>query len=308
MTRPAIAETIRSGTRLVSDGAWGTLLQQRGLQAGECPEGWVLTRPDDVRDAGRAYIEAGADMIQANTFGGTRLKLAHYDLAEKAAEINERGAALSREAAGEDHWVIASMGPTGRMLLMGDITEEDMYEAFREQAVALERGGADAACVETMSDVQEAALAIRAVRENTALEIISTFTFEKSVQGEYRTMMGVAPAEAAQAALDAGAAVIGSNCGNGIAGMVEIVSSLRESYPEAPILIHANAGIPRTEGDRTIFPETPEEMGRQVPALLDAGASIIGGCCGTGPDHIRAVRAAVDSRSGQASEPEDCSS
>ena len=293
MSRGRIADAVKQGKTLVSDGAWGTFLQQKGLQPGECPELWCVERPEDVLDVAAKYIEAGADMIQADSFGGTRYKLEHYGLADRTEEINEAAARISRQAAGDEHWVIASIGPTGKMLVMGDVTEEDLYEAFKEQAVGIEKGGADAACVETMSDIGEAVTAIRAVKENTGLEVISTFTFEKTVQGEFKTMMGVSPEDAVKAALDAGADIIGANCGNGIERMVEIVKTIRQVAPDAPILVHANAGLPKNVNGEDVFPETPQDMARQVPALVEAGANIVGGCCGTTPAHITAMKEAL---------------
>ena len=205
MSRPKIADTLRKGKILVSDGAWGTLLQAGGLAPGQCPELWCLEHPAEVRDIAKGYFEAGSDMTQTNSFGGTVYKLEHFGLAGRAGEINEAAARLSREAAGEDKWVIASVGPTGKMLMMGDITEEELKDSFRKQAAALARGGADALCIETMSAVDEAALAVRAARESTDLEVICTFTFERTLKGEYRTMMGVSPGQAGKAALEAGA-------------------------------------------------------------------------------------------------------
>jgi 5-methyltetrahydrofolate--homocysteine methyltransferase len=291
-----IVDAVKEGTILVSDGAWGTELHKRGLRPGECPDLWCLEHRDAVLDVASSYIDAGADLIQTNSFGASRIKLAHYGLSGQAAEINRAAAAISREAAGNSHHVIASVGPTGSILLMGDVTEEEVSDAFREQITALESGGADACCIETFAAVDEARLAIGAARENTSLEIICTFTFEKTVQDTYRTMMGVSPAEMATAALDAGADIIGANCGNGMAGMVDIVRELRQAAPDTPILVHANAGIPVAVDGNETFPETPEEMARNAVGVLDAGANIIGGCCGTTPDHVRAMAKVVKER------------
>jgi 5-methyltetrahydrofolate--homocysteine methyltransferase len=299
MSKRNLADVLRSGRLLVSDGAWGTLLKAKGLQAGECPDRWSLDHPREVRAIAEAYCAAGADLVETNSFGANALQLDHYGLAGRAAEISEAAARLSAgaaAAAGGERWVIASVGPTGRILMMGDVTEATLSAAFREQVAALARGGADAICIETMSDIQEALLALRAVKEQTACTAIVTFTFSRTRQGGYRTMMGVSPEAAATAMLAGGADIIGTNCGNGSEGMVEIVRAMRAVAGETPILVQANAGLPRQVNGTDVFPETPAEMAAQVPRLVAAGASAIGGCCGTTPAHIAAIRAAVDAR------------
>lgn len=285
----SLLSAIAKSKILISDGAWGTLLHKRGLQPGDCPESWNISHKSDVAAVAQGYVDAGADMILTNSFGGNPVKLAHYGLADKTAEFNEAAAAISREAAGENRLVLASMGPTGVILMMGEVSEEELYQGFYTQAKALQKGGVDGFCIETMSAIDEACCAIKAAKAATGLEVACTFTFEKTVTGEYRTMMGVAPAEMVEAVKEAGADVIGTNCGNGIDGMIEIVKEIRSVDTTIPILVHANAGKPVLENGSTVFPETPEIMASKALELARAGASIIGGCCGTTPAHIAAL-------------------
>lgn len=288
-----IAERVRGGEILISDGAWGTFLQNMGMQPGECPEQWCVLHRDAVLKIPRSYVAVGVDMVKTNSFGGNRFKLEHYGLAGSCAELNAAAASISREAAGDKRHVLGSMGPTGKLLLMGDVTEEELYDAFAVQARALEHGGADACLIETFAAIDEAALAVKAAKENTGLEVICTFTFERTQQGGYRTMMGVSPAEMASAILAAGADIIGTNCGNGMQRMADIVREIRAAAPAAPILVHANAGAPVLVNGKDAFPESPADTATYALEVVAAGAGVVGGCCGTTPDHIRAIAAAV---------------
>jgi 5-methyltetrahydrofolate--homocysteine methyltransferase len=282
-------DKISEGKALVSDGAWGTFLQSKGLQPGECPELWNLDHFNEIADIAKSYIEAGSDMVETNSFGANRFKLEYFGLEDRVYEINKAAAEASRSAAGKDILVLGSIGPTGKFLITGEVTEEELYDAFLIQAKGLCYGGADAIIVETMTDLDEATIAVRAAK-TTGLDVVCTMTFDALPDGTYRSMMGVAPSEMVEPLLEAGAYVLGSNCGNGSTGMIEIVREIRETNPTVPILIHANAGLPIYENGKTTFPETPEFMSAQVEDLLEAGAIIIGGCCGTSPEHIRAIK------------------
>jgi 5-methyltetrahydrofolate--homocysteine methyltransferase len=284
-----ILDSIRKGGILVSDGAWGTFLHQKGLSSDECPESWNLKRPDDVYEIALSYVKAGADIILTNSFGGNPIKLEPYGLQDQVVEINRAAAEISRKAAGDRVLVLGSIGPTGKMVFMGEVSEEAILKGFEDQVRGLREGGVDGIVVETMMDPQEATLAIRAAKNVSDLDVVSTFTFEKTQSGEYRTMMGTTVAEAVESALSASADIVGANCGNGIAGMVDIVREIRELEKKIPVLVHANAGLPVYKEGSTVFPETPEEMASQVKALVEAGANIIGGCCGTTPEHIRMI-------------------
>jgi 5-methyltetrahydrofolate--homocysteine methyltransferase len=288
-----LIEQLIAGGPVVTDGAWGTQLFARGLDPGDVPDSWNLSHPDRVEEVGRAYVEAGSQVILTNTLRANRLTLAAYGLAEKTVEINRAGAAISRRAAEGRARVFASMGPSGRLLVMGEVSEEELCKAFREQADALAEGGADALLIETMTDLSEAAVAVSAA-QYTGLPVVATMVFDSGKEKD-RTMMGATPERAASELESAGADVVGANCGVGIAGYVGVCRRMHATT-KLPIWIKANAGLPEMVDGRTIYRMTPAEFAGYVPALLEAGASFIGGCCGTGPEFVRAIAAALDGR------------
>ena len=288
----ALLERLRLGDLMISDGATGTFLQQHGLEPGGCPEEFNASRPEVVREMTRQYFEAGSDMALTNSFGGSVFMQKKYGYGERVAEFNRLAAEHARSQAPDGCFVIGSVGPTGEFLEpLGPVSEREMYDAFVEQVKALEDGGADGVVVETMTAVEEATLAVRAARENTSLVVMATMVFDKGPRGFF-TMMGVTPERAVHAMTDAGAHVVGSNCGNGIDNMVEIARRMR-AETDGFLLIHSNAGIPAMRDGQIIYPESPEYMAERFRELADIGVNIVGGCCGTGPDHIRALAAAV---------------
>jgi 5-methyltetrahydrofolate--homocysteine methyltransferase len=284
-----ILDKLKNNGILIFDGALGTILQAKGLKPGECPEFWNITRSSDVKEIAVSYINAGSDIISTNSFGGSRIKLSRFGLAEKTIEINRTAAAICREAAGNEKHVAGSIGPTGKMLMMGDITEEELSDAFSEQAMALEQGGADIIIIETMSADDEASLAVKAARASTKCTVVITMTFSGDNNGGYHTMMGVSPEEMVISMKEAGAHIVGSNCGNGIREMVDIAKILRSADNKIPVIIQANAGMPDLIDGKTVFHESPEMMASFVPELVRSGVNLIGGCCGTTPDHIKQI-------------------
>ncbi len=286
---PLIDELMSRGP-VLTDGAWGTQLHERGLPVGACPDGWNLAQPETVEAIARAYVEAGSEVILTNTFSANRITLARQGLADQVAALNRAGVAISRRAADGRAKVFASVGPTGVMLMMGEVAPAEVRAAFAEQAQAIAEAGADAIVLETFSDPAEVVLAIEAVKP-TGLPVVACMVFDSGKDRD-RTLMGTTPEQAARQLTDAGADVIGSNCGQGIDGFVKLAVRLRAAT-DRPIWIKANAGLPEIVNGRTVYAQTPEKFAQVVPALIEAGASFVGGCCGTTPEFIRAVRAVL---------------
>jgi methionine synthase I (cobalamin-dependent) len=283
--KPLLEKLLVAGP-VVTDGAWGTQLQARSLGIGEFPDLWNLSNPGKVEEVARAYVDAGSQIILTNTFGANRVRLAETGRAGQAAEINQRGVEISRKAAAGKAAVFASLGPGGKLLMTGETSADELSAAFAEQAQALASAGADAIVVETMSDLEEAKLAIAAARV-TGLPVVACMVFDAGKDKD-RTMMGSTPEQVAKALTEAGADVIGANCGQGIAGFVPICQRLRAAT-DRPLWLKPNAGLPQLVGDRAIYTTTPEEFVAHVPELIKLGASFIGGCCGSSPEFIKAV-------------------
>jgi len=288
-----LRERMRAGRTLLADGGLGSLLIERGLRPGEAPESFNLTRPEVLAEIVRDYVAAGAEVVQANSFGASRLRLEPHGLGDRVREINRAAVEIARKAAQGKALVSASIGPVGRLLKpYGDLEPDEASRAFREQAEALAEAGPDIIAVETMTDLNETLLAVRAVREvSQDIVLAATMTFERRRRGFF-TVMGDTITDAAAKLAQAGADVIGSNCGSGIEGMVEIARAFRAATT-APLSFRPNAGMPQVVRGIVRYPQTPEFMAECLPALLEVNPAVIGGCCGTAPAHIRAFRQAV---------------
>lgn len=278
---------------LIADGATGTMLQQAGLPAGAPSELWVLENPQGVRNLHRSYLSAGADIILTDTFTGSRPKLSKYGLGERVAEINRKAAQLARAEAGEQAIVFGDMGPTGELMEpLGSLSQEAAVEIFAEQAAALAEGGVDAILIETMSDLNEAIAAVQGARQVTDLPVVVTLSYDS----HGRTMMGVKPAKAAKELTGLGVDVIGANCGRTLSETLAAIQEIRQAAPDAVLMAKPNAGLPHIDGGETVFDVTPETMAEYALKFSEAGVKILGGCCGSGPAHIRAVAAALKGR------------
>jgi methionine synthase I (cobalamin-dependent) len=287
------SKALASGRTLLADGATGTILQAAGLPVGEAPERWTRDQPETIRDLARQYAAAGSDLVFTNTFGGNRLRLERYGLLDGLVELNQRAVALAREgvaAAKTQAWVVASVGPTGEMIEpYGELSRETARAAFAEQAAALAAAGVDGVVCESFIDIEEALLCLEAVRSAVKAPVLVSMSFEKGG----RTVMGVTPEEALTRLADAGAAAVGANCSVGPDVVEKVIRAMGTSRPDVRLLAKPNAGLPQVVGGKTGYSLKPDAMAAFASRMKALGVAVVGGCCGTTPDHIRAMRLAL---------------
>lgn len=288
-------DIIPSSGCIVADGGWGTELQKSGLEPGASPEHWNLIHPDRVAGVARSYVEAGARIIITNTFGGNAFVLGRHGLGDRLEEINRRGAELSLQEAMDRAFVFGSMGPTGKLLQTGEVREDEIFDSYFRQSEALWRAGVHAILIETMIDLEEMRIAARAARAATPLPLVLSMTFDSGKE-KTQTMMGVTPERAVKVMEESGAWMVGANCGLGPEFYVHVCRKMRAATAH-PIWIKANAGIPQMVGTEVVYLQGPEIFGRFALELREAGANVIGGCCGTTPAHIRQLRRLLTSDS-----------
>jgi len=285
-----LIESLIEGGPVVTDGSWGTQMQKRGLGRGECPDSWNLSHPEKVEEVAQQYVDAGSQIILTNTFGSNRLALSHHELGDKAAEINMAGVQISKKAAGNQAYVFASIGPSGKMLVTGDTTEGELQEVFEEQAQAQVQAGADGIVVETMIDIVEARIAATAAKK-TGLPVIVSMVFDSGIDKD-RTMMGNSPEDVVDEITKIGVDGIGANCGQGIEAFLPICTRLSQATTLA-IWMKPNAGLPEAIDDKVVFRTLPKEFVQYIPDLIQAGANFIGGCCGTDQAFVKTIRQTV---------------
>lgn len=292
--RTTLEDLLATHSTIVADGGMGTMLFTMGLSHGHCPELWNVEQPENIRSVHRGYIDAGAQAILTNSFGGTRLRFAWHGLGDRVTELNKAAAELAcAEADVAPHPVVVggSIGPTGQMMVpLGKLNFNDARDAFREQATALIEGGVDVLWIETMSDLEEARAAVEGIRATSQnIPIVATMTFDT----HGHTMMGVSPEKALETLRDFGPLAVGANCGNGPDEIEGAIEKMHGADPAMPLVAKANAGIPRMVSGRTVHDATPEDMAAYAVKVRQLGARIIGACCGSTPDHIRAIAGAL---------------
>ncbi len=292
--KPGILDRLAAGDTLIFDGATGTYLQNNGLEPGGSPELMNATNPEVVKGMSKQYFDAGSDIVLTNSFGGNKFMLERYGAGDRLFELNKLAAEHARAVAPEGKFVSGSIGPTGEFIEpLGTVTEDELYDTFSEMSKAFEAGGADAVMIETQLAIEEAAIAVRAAKETTGLVVMATMVFDKGPRG-YFTMMGVTPEQAVEGLEEAGADVVGTNCGNGIERMVEIATRMRAATDKY-LVVQSNAGLPIIKNGETCYLESPEFMAKHYRELAELPINILGGCCGTTADHIRALIQSVRS-------------
>ena len=294
-----LSNLLAGGGTLLADGATGTQMFKLGLSDGAPPETWNDTIPENVLLVHQQYIEAGAQLILTNTFGGTTFRLKLHNLQDRSEELNHKGAALARNAADQADqtvFVAGSIGPTGEILKpMGNMSYEEAVESFAIQAKGLHSGGVDIFWIETMSDLNEVKAAVEGIRQVSDRPICATMTFDT----KGRTMMGVTPQAAARAMNEMDLFAFGANCGNGIDEIEAVVDQMRQVIPEAKIIAKSNAGMPQWIDNELKYDGTPEAMAEYAQRVRALGASIIGGCCGSAPEHVAAMSQALEADTGE---------
>ncbi len=281
---------------LLSEGGFGSMLIQRGLQPGDCPDMLNISKPDWIRDIARQYLDAGAEIIHAFVFGASPMKLSDFGLSDRTEEINRAGMKIIKEVVGNKAFISASVGPSGKILKpYGDADPDDLYQGYLEQCSIIVEEGADLLSFETFTDLNEITIGIKAAREiSINIPIIATMTFDETPRGFY-TIMGTTIGQAVEGLSGAGADIVGSNCGNGLEKMVKIGKEFKNAT-SIPVIIQSNAGIPETKGGELYYSESPDFFEELMPELIECGVEIIGGCCGTTPEHIQKMRNLIDSR------------
>jgi 5-methyltetrahydrofolate--homocysteine methyltransferase len=283
-------DALASGRTLIADGATGTNYQRMGIEPGVAPEEWVFDAPEHVQELHRRFVEAGSDLILTCTFGGSSLRLADERLAGRAAELNRRAVELAREVAGDGVLVAGSIGPTGHLAdPLGPLTHELAVSTFRDQAAALAEGGADVLVLETFFSLDEGLWALEGIREATELPVVVSYSFDQGT----RTMMGLTPTQVVEAFAPLGAAAIGANCGKSLEETDAIVDELLAAAGDLPLWVKPNAGVPRMVGDEVIYDAGPGDLARHVAAYAARGVRVVGGCCGSTPEHVAAIAAAL---------------
>lgn len=271
---------------VVTDGAWGTEIQKRGLKTGESPEPWNLSHPELVEEVPKLYVDAGSQVILTNTFGANKFIQEKHGLGDRITALNKAGVEISKRAAGDKACVFASIGPSGKMLLLEEVSEADLQRAFEEQAGAISGAGADGIVIETMTDINEALIAINAAKQ-TGLPVVASMVFGAGKDKD-RTIMGATPEEVAEKLAEAGADVIGANCGQGIEDFIPVCRRMK-NITNLPLWMKPNAGLPEVVDGKTVYNTTAQDFAEAVPKLVEAGACFIGGCCGTDPEFIKRI-------------------